>query len=329
MVMNPFVEISLWTLIMMCANFPVNWFWYNLSLFINARKWEFQMGHLPRSTGAFSFLVLFTVFAITFVGAFIDLIFIVPDTISSSGVNFALVATGMILIFGSAVIASWTVLRLRIGPSLVTGFVLAAINPLFWLVIRIAYWNGNIILIPVFFLILALISQFILLKWHRDAKSEIPPDGEEIEKKDGTLNSMKVRKWAVITAVIMLIILLPIISNAVFPPQPYWTPTITTIRIATATAMTWTVTVISGEASILKGDVYVQVKDANDTYTITTEALLTATGTHGFEYTPISAGNNIAVGDEFSLDNTIYGQGSSLTLVRTASATGQYCVLVV
>jgi flagellin-like protein len=109
------------------------------------------------------------------------------------------------------------------------------------------------------------------------------------------------------------------------------TPTIGTNKGSTATATTWTVTAISGGASILKTDVYVQVKDATGTFKLSTIALATASATQGFNYTSASAGTFISVGDVFSLVkiySNAYTQGSTLTLV-TAGATGQYCVLTV
>jgi len=120
------------------------------------------------------------------------------------------------------------------------------------------------------------------------------------------------------------------------------TPTIATNKGSTATDTTWTVTAISSGASILKTDVYVQIKNGTSG-TITTQTTALGTGTApfvvtpalvtaGFSYSPASSGNYISVGDVISLDKTgmnAYAQGSTITLVQTASATGQYAVLTV
>lgn len=106
------------------------------------------------------------------------------------------------------------------------------------------------------------------------------------------------------------------------------TPTIGTNKGTTATNTTWTVSAISGGASILRSDVYVQVKDSTGSFKISTILLTDATGTQDFWYSPAAAGNYISVGDVFALDKTIYTQGSTVTLV-TSGAAGQYCVLTV
>jgi flagellin-like protein len=108
------------------------------------------------------------------------------------------------------------------------------------------------------------------------------------------------------------------------------TPTIGTNKGSTSTAVTWTVSAISGGSNILKTDVYVQVKYAsNGTFAITTTLLSTASTTHGFLYSSASGtGLYISVGDTFSLSKTAgFTQGDTLTLVQTSAATGQYCVL--
>jgi flagellin-like protein len=107
------------------------------------------------------------------------------------------------------------------------------------------------------------------------------------------------------------------------------TPTIGTNKGSTSNAVTWTVSAISGGAQILKTDVYVQVKYAsNGTFAIQTVALATASTTHGMTYSAASSGNYISVGDTFALSKTAgYAQGDTMTLVQTAGATGQYCVL--
>lgn len=104
--------------------------------------------------------------------------------------------------------------------------------------------------------------------------------------------------------------------------------TITSSKGSTATTFTWTVTSITGLVPILKTDVYVQVKYAsNSTFAIQTVILATASGTHGFTYSPATGGSYIAVGDTFSISRTAgYSTGDTITLVKSAGATAQYCV---
>ena len=71
-----------------------------------------------------------------------------------------------------------------------------------------------------------------------------------------------------------------------------------------------------------------QVRNASSVFTILTLELLTATGTHGFNYISVSAGDYISIGDVFSLDKTMYPQGSMMVLVPEFSY-GQYCVMYV
>jgi len=119
------------------------------------------------------------------------------------------------------------------------------------------------------------------------------------------------------------------------------TPTIATNKGTSATATTWTVAAISGGASILKTDVFVQIKNAT-TNAITTQTTALWLGsainpvltTAGVTYSAASASTFISVGDVFGLAKVgpgpnSYQQGCTMTLVATASATGQYCVLTV
>ena len=89
----------------------------------------------------------------------------------------------------------------------------------------------------------------------------------------------------------------------------------------------WTLTAISGGRSVLKTDVYVQLRNSSDNFLIQTTPLATADGTHGFKYKAASTGDFIGVGDIFSLSRD-YTQGTVLTLV-TAGATGQYAMLTI
>jgi len=99
-------------------------------------------------------------------------------------------------------------------------------------------------------------------------------------------------------------------------------------KSSTATKYVFTVTAISGGSPVLKTDVYVLVKNATGSVTISTVQLGTATGTEGFNYTSASGGQYISVGDEFSLDRTMYTVGSTLKLV-TANGANTYCVVTV
>lgn len=140
----------------------------------------------------------------------------------------------------------------------------------------------------------------------------------------------------IIVAVVIALVVVPIVLSAILyvmvlgvgPPVDGMVPVIGTTKGSTASDTTWTVTAISGSASVLKADVYVQVKDAGGTFTITTESLLYATGTHEFNYSSASTGSYLSIGDVFSLNKVIYTQGSTITLV-TASASAQYCIMTV
>jgi flagellin-like protein len=113
-------------------------------------------------------------------------------------------------------------------------------------------------------------------------------------------------------------------------------PAIGTTKGSTATTITWTITAIGSGASVLKADVFVQLKNINvATFNISSVTLLTATGTQGFTYASAAGGNYLSVGDIFSVTRATtgaagpsYPTGSTLTLV-TAGGSGQYCILTV
>ena len=100
---------------------------------------------------------------------------------------------------------------------------------------------------------------------------------------------------------------------------------IATVPDSEANNHTWRVTALSG-ASVLRSDVYVQLKNASG-FVIQTELLSVAVGTHGFGYQAASTGDYIAVGDVFTLSKA-YTQGATITLVNSNAVT-QYCVLEV
>jgi hypothetical protein len=103
----------------------------------------------------------------------------------------------------------------------------------------------------------------------------------------------------------------------------------------TATTTTWIVEDISGDSHLPTSDVYVIVKNANGVVTIPTILLSEANGTYGFTYMPalhINPGmaTYINKGDIFSLDKTLYTQGSSITLWQLGpNIPYSYCVLSV
>jgi flagellin-like protein len=115
-------------------------------------------------------------------------------------------------------------------------------------------------------------------------------------------------------------------------------PAVGTTKGSTATTITWTITAIGSGASILKADVFVQLKNINlATFNISTVALptLVTTPTAGFTYSSAAGGNYLSVGDIFSVTRAVtgaagpsYPTGSTLTLV-TAGGSGQYCILTV
>lgn len=138
----------------------------------------------------------------------------------------------------------------------------------------------------------------------------------------------------ILVIVIIVLIVLPIVLSAFLyimvltPVVDGMTPVFGTSKGSNATYTIWTVASISGGGSVLKSDVYVQVRNESGTYQILTEALEACDGTSGFEYTPASAGGYISVGDTFALLKDWYKQGSTITLV-TPSASSQYSVMTV
>jgi hypothetical protein len=110
------------------------------------------------------------------------------------------------------------------------------------------------------------------------------------------------------------------------------TPMIGATKSGTNNYYVWTVDAITGGGSILKSDIYVQLKNESG-FVISTEPMLTigsvqgCNGTHGFSFVPASTGNYIGVGDSFLLDKA-YTTGCTITLV-TPSGSSLYGVFTV
>jgi len=143
------------------------------------------------------------------------------------------------------------------------------------------------------------------------------------------------RKKVAITAYSSIVIFLILFSVLLYllipnesPPLPG--PYLQTAKSSTGTDVIWTVMYVSGGSSILKSEVYVQVKNASGYFVIATELLGSASGTHGFSYNSITgaSGLKISVGDVFNLNKTMYPLGSMIILV-TSGSTHQYCVMTV
>lgn len=107
-------------------------------------------------------------------------------------------------------------------------------------------------------------------------------------------------------------------------------PAIATNKASTSKATTWTIVVISSSQVLYKSWVHIEVKNAAGIVTIPKAPLALADqgfnyvlSYRGFNYTPASigdyytsssVGDYISIGDVFSLDKTMYTQGSTLTL---------------
>jgi FlaG/FlaF family flagellin (archaellin) len=139
------------------------------------------------------------------------------------------------------------------------------------------------------------------------------------------------KKITVVVAVIVTILaVLAVFIYVIFFefPAPSMYQRIGTIKDSTATATTWAVSQIftSDRGPISKSDVYVTLKNASG-FIMQNESLAAASGTHGFLYQPVNAGDYISLGDVFSLSKN-YQQGSSIELT-TWDAKGQYAFLSV
>jgi len=135
----------------------------------------------------------------------------------------------------------------------------------------------------------------------------------------------------IIAIVVIAVVVVPIVMSAILyvmvlgvGPGPQNTATLSTVRGSTALNYTWTITAISGGASVLRSDVYVQLKNSSS-FIIYTESLNSASGTHGFGYMSASYGSYMSIGDVFTLSKN-YGPGSSITLV-TSSGSWQYAAM--
>jgi hypothetical protein len=110
------------------------------------------------------------------------------------------------------------------------------------------------------------------------------------------------------------------------------TPLIGLTKSATDTNHVWTVNAITGGASILRTDIYVQLLNESG-FVIQTQPLFNVgnqtgcNGSHGFLYAPSANSTFISVGDSFFLDKA-YTQGCKISLVNP-SATSLYAVMTV
>jgi len=127
----------------------------------------------------------------------------------------------------------------------------------------------------------------------------------------------------VVLAAVLYVMVLGLVGN-----NSNSVPVIGLNRGSGVTNITWTITTFEGGRSVFKSDVYVQLRaNGTSTFTMSTEPLLNATGTHGFSYSSAMPGDYLGVGDVLSLSKN-YQQGTTLTLVN-ADASSQYCMLTV
>lgn len=328
---NPFYELSLWILIMLAANIPLNLFWYSLSLLSLTRRMGEEVGDLPKKPRTFLALLLYAVFIISLAGIVFDFIFILNGAYGYQS-NVLIIAVGVLLIFLSIYMTSRIVLRLKKWPSLLAGSVLAAMNPVYWYTIRFIFTSMDwIIALPVIFSVLAITSVLFLMRKRMGLPIEAPADDSDTIPRHETYHWQRAKRDMIISIIILSLIALPIVIEAISPtPQyhPYSGAYFAANEYSTEATTEWVITSISSGSSVLRSDVFVQVKDANSVIRIATIELALASGTCGFNYTPASAGNFIVVGDEFSLDRALYSNGSTITLVNEV-ASFQYCRLTV
>lgn len=174
-----------------------------------------------------------------------------------------------------------------------------------------------------------------------DDASDSEPELYTTEKRSwGNRKKMAIALSAAITLTIVLGVLIYFMTLGVGTTCACGTPSIGTNKGTTMTATTFTVSAISGAAAILKADVYVNVVNAAGATVIPSIPLVLHQGgfdflfeaSKGFNYTSASNGNYVSVGDVFSLDSTMYSQGSVMTLYeldKNGQVEGQYCVLTV
>ena len=138
------------------------------------------------------------------------------------------------------------------------------------------------------------------------------------------------KKIIILSAISLILIILIAWYLAPTGSVPECTTMMGIIKGSTATNITFTVVSVYScySPSPLKSDIHVLVKDANGLLIITNEPLVSASGTHGFNYTSVSTGDYLSVGDVLSLDKTIYTPGSQLYLI-TPDGKNQYAILTV
>jgi hypothetical protein len=142
--------------------------------------------------------------------------------------------------------------------------------------------------------------------------------------------SRRNRIASVISICVIVMVILAFFIYIIFFefPAPSMYQRIGTIKDSTATDTTWAVSQIftSDRGPISKSDVYVTLHNASG-YIIQNESLATASGTHGFLYKPVNAGDYIALGDKFVLSKD-YQKGCTISL-GLKDRPGQFAVLTV
>jgi len=130
-----------------------------------------------------------------------------------------------------------------------------------------------------------------------------------------------------VAVTVVLAAILYVMASGIASNDTDVTPMISAAKSSDDHNIVWTVSAIAGSHAVLRIDVYIQLMNESG-FVIQTEPLISqgatpgCSGTHGFNYTPASAGNSIGVGDIFIIDKA-YNQGCSLTLV-TPGATALY-----
>jgi len=153
-----------------------------------------------------------------------------------------------------------------------------------------------------------------------------------ILRKDGNGVSPVIAAILMVSMSVVLAAVLYVMTLGIADTGTTVTPVMSTAKTTDDNNYIWTIVAISGGHPVLRGDIYVQLKNETG-FIIATEPLVDAgnltscNGTHGFKYTAASAGDYIGVGDKFALDKA-YTQGCTITLV-TPSATSLYTVMTV
>jgi hypothetical protein len=125
--------------ILVGINYPINLLFFTLSLLVLSWRHGKGIGDLPRRFPRYISAILLILLFVTFVGAWVDIVFVVPQHefhYGPLGAPVVRMTLATVMIFLS-VLAPLYLVKLRPGVRVIISGVMALMNPLVWSIVRL------------------------------------------------------------------------------------------------------------------------------------------------------------------------------------------------